>query len=236
LFVLPFLFVQPFRRIIVLSSFRHVGYASPKASSLDTFRWSLTLTGKKFTVKSYFLHLSSSLGNSSSSLSDCGFPCNIIWKSRFPLKVSFFVWQTCQGKILTLDNLQKRGKILVNICFMWKDGLETIGHLLLHCQIARNLRDLAFSCLGLHWLCQVLWDISYRCVKVLFFGRRAKYKFFPAIHNAIFLVIVEGERYEAFNRDEISLEWLKDKWLRTLIALGVGSFLFLLVWSYWFYG
>ena len=51
--------------------------ASPKASSLDTVRWSITST-RKFTVKSYFLHLSSFLSNSSSSLSDCDFTWNII--------------------------------------------------------------------------------------------------------------------------------------------------------------
>lgn len=74
----------------VYRPFAMLDTASSKASSLDMVRWSLTSTGK-FTVKSYFIHLSSYLRNLSSSLSDCNFLWNIIRKSQAPLKVSFFV-------------------------------------------------------------------------------------------------------------------------------------------------
>ena len=52
-----------------------------RASSPDRVRWSLTSVGK-FTVKSYFVRLSSPFGITSSVFSDCGFPWNISWKSR----------------------------------------------------------------------------------------------------------------------------------------------------------
>lgn len=61
-------------------------------SSVDMVRWNLNAIGR-FTVKSYFLHLSSPVGNTSSSYV-CGFLWNIIWKSAAP-----FFCSSC-GKIL----------------------------------------------------------------------------------------------------------------------------------------
>ena len=181
--------------------------ASPKASFLDTVLWSLPSTGK-FTVKSYFLHLSSSVGNSSSSLSDCNFPWNIIWKSQAPLKVSSFVWEACQGKILTFDNLQKRGKILVYRCFIRKNGLETTDHLLLHCPIV------GFSLWLLGLTLVMPSSVSHQLsMWEGFFRRRAKFKVFRAIHHAIFWLLWIGRVFDGM---ESSLERFKDQWLKTI--------------------
>jgi len=49
----------------VIHFFAMLDKASPRASLLDTVRWSLNSTGK-FPVKSYFLHLSFPLDNASS--------------------------------------------------------------------------------------------------------------------------------------------------------------------------
>jgi len=65
-------------------------------------------------LEKYFLHVSLSLGNSSSPLSDGGFPWSIIWKCTARFKVSFFVWEASHGRILTCDNLQKGDKTLAN--------------------------------------------------------------------------------------------------------------------------
>jgi hypothetical protein len=61
-----------------------------------------------FEVKSFFCMLSSLATETST------FPWRGIWKVKVPLRVSFFVWMATLGKILTLDNLHKRGIIVLD--------------------------------------------------------------------------------------------------------------------------
>ena len=55
------------------------------------------------------------------------------------MKVSFFSWEACSRKVLTLDQLQRRGWKLVNRCALCKEEVESIDHILLHCGKARIL-------------------------------------------------------------------------------------------------
>ena len=59
-----------------------------------------------------------------------------MWKSKVPSKVVFFSWTTALGKILTMDNLQKRHIVVIEWCFLCKMCGESVDHLLLHCPIA----------------------------------------------------------------------------------------------------
>jgi hypothetical protein len=60
-------------------------------------------------------------------------------EGKVPLRVSFFVWMATLGKILTLDNLCKRGIIVVGWCCMCKHSGKSVNHLLLHCEVAQAL-------------------------------------------------------------------------------------------------
>ena len=70
------------------------------------------------------------------------FPSRSIWNPIVPPKLSFFTWEAYEGKVLTLDQLKKRGFTLANRCFLCEEEKETIDHMLIHCPTARILWDL----------------------------------------------------------------------------------------------
>ena len=96
----------------------------------DRVLWTETKCGKFF-VKSLYKALEPG--------STISFPLNIIWKSCVHPKVSFFGWEATWGKALTLDQIQKRGWLLVNRCYLGQMHGESIDHILLHCANARTL-------------------------------------------------------------------------------------------------
>ncbi|KAL6350127.1 hypothetical protein AAG906_004065 [Vitis piasezkii] len=67
-------------------------------------------------------------------------PCGGIWRANVPPKVAFFAWGASWGKILTLEQLQRRGYSLANRCFLCLSEVETVDHLLLHCVKTRTLK------------------------------------------------------------------------------------------------
>jgi hypothetical protein len=56
------------------------------------------------------------------------------------------------GKIMTLDKLKKRNVIMVDWCCMCKRSGESIDHLLLHCEVARELWTLIFLLFEVEWI------------------------------------------------------------------------------------
>jgi hypothetical protein len=95
-------------------------------------------------VRSFF-HVLSISGVSS-------FPWKSIWTVKVPPRVSFFVWTITLRKILTLDNLRKRGLIVVGWCCMCKKSEESMDHFLLHCEVARNLWSALFTLFDVTWV------------------------------------------------------------------------------------
>lgn len=54
------------------------------------------------------------------------------------MQVSFVQPEVLEA-ILTIDNLEKRGKILPNQCCMCNKAEELVNHLLLHCEVVYEL-------------------------------------------------------------------------------------------------
>ena len=80
------------------------------------------------------------------------FPHGIVWNSWVPLRISFFAWEATWVKILTLDQLKKRGWKMPNGCYMCKEEEETRVHILLHCPKARILWQLLFALFSVQWV------------------------------------------------------------------------------------
>ncbi|KAF5952789.1 hypothetical protein HYC85_010733 [Camellia sinensis] len=80
------------------------------------------------------------------------FPWKCVWVLGSPSKVAFFVWTALLGHILTLDNLIRRGHILVNWCCMCCGDAESVAHLLLHCPVTYCLWMLVVATFGLAWV------------------------------------------------------------------------------------
>ena len=97
-----------------------------------------------FLVRLFYLPLTSTR--------DLPFPSRLIWNPWVPIKVDFFAWEDSWGKVLTLDQLKKRGRALANRCFFCGEGEETIDHLLLHCSKAKILWDLLLAIFGVIWV------------------------------------------------------------------------------------
>ena len=69
-----------------------------------------------------------------------------------PPRIVVFGWLVLRGRILTMDNLKRRGKILVNACPMCLKDEETIGHLLLRCNNAVKIWNTVINWFGCSWV------------------------------------------------------------------------------------
>ena len=80
------------------------------------------------------------------------FPSANIWSVCVHPKLCFFALEANWGKVLTLDQLQRKGFALANRCFLCQEVEERANHLLLHCAITRVLWDFLFSLFGIPWV------------------------------------------------------------------------------------
>ncbi|RVX02510.1 LINE-1 reverse transcriptase-like [Vitis vinifera] len=153
----------------------------------DKLVWTASRSGA-FSVKSLY----STLEPGGSAM----FPYVGIWSARVPPKVAFFAWEASWGKILTLDQLQRRGYSLANRCFLCLTEAETVDHLLLHCVMTRTLWNLLFSLFGVEWFSLVqLRKLSWGGMERLWgksVKRRGKW---PLMY---ILVSLEGKKFVGF--------------------------------------
>ena len=66
--------------------------------------------------------------------------------------MAFFAWTAARSKILTLDDLRRRGMVVVNRCWLCELDGESVDHLLLHCGVASALWNAFFTWFGLCWV------------------------------------------------------------------------------------
>jgi hypothetical protein len=119
-------------------------YACKMRGDGDDKLWWLPLRKGIFEVKSFYRVLSPSRSSS--------FPWKSIWRSKAPPRVAFFAWMAARGKILTLDNLRRRGMVMVKTGWLCESDGKSVDHLLLHCGAARALWNAFFARFGLCWV------------------------------------------------------------------------------------
>jgi hypothetical protein len=125
----------------VLASFYRCLYACKMRGVRDDKLWWLPSCKEIFKVKSFYRVLPPS-GSSS-------FPWKSIWRSKAPPRVMFFAWTAARGKIFSLDNIRRRGMVVVNRYWLCESDRESVDHLLLHCGAARALWNAFLAQFGL---------------------------------------------------------------------------------------
>ena len=82
----------------------------------------------------------------------------------FLLKSVFFAWEAWWGKVLTSDQLKKRGLSLTSRCPFCGEAEEVMDHLFIHYPMIWQLWTTLFFAHGGGWVCPLL-------VKDLILGR-----------------------------------------------------------------
>jgi hypothetical protein len=106
----------------------------PSKEGTDVLRWGHSTSGI-FSVKEAY-HLQ---GNPLNQIPDPIW--SKIWQPFLWPKVSFFLWLTAQNRILTWDNLRKRGFTGPSRCTLCQHNEETMEHLLNTCHYSHQIWD-----------------------------------------------------------------------------------------------
>ena len=65
-----------------------------------------------------------------------------LWAGSLPRKICCFIWLALQNKILTWDNLQKRGWTGPGVCALCYKVADCVQHLFFHCVVWKNVISL----------------------------------------------------------------------------------------------
>ena len=150
--------------------------------------------------------------------------------------MAFFTWEASWGKVLTLDQLQKRRYFLANRCFLCLFEVETVDHLLLHCAKTRVLWNLLFFLFGVSWILSYLVKETLLGWHGSFVGKAHK-KAWQAAPLYIFWTVWNERNLLAFGNEELSLQIFKNSfvcnlwfWVRVSIDLSPFSFVSFINW------
>ena len=73
-----------------------------------------------------------------------------LWACPLPRKIGCFIWLVLNNKILTWDNLQRKGKIGPGICSLCFANIETVNHISINCSIWKSVWGVVCEQLQLH--------------------------------------------------------------------------------------
>jgi hypothetical protein len=71
-----------------------------------------------------------------------------VWKLKIPPRIQVFLWLFSQNKVMTRDNLRRRGMPKPLECSLCKE-IESVKHLFFECLVSELLWDLVFEVFGI---------------------------------------------------------------------------------------
>ena len=144
--------------------------------------------------------------------------------------MAFFSWTAALGKILAIDNLCKRGLILVDWCCLCRESGESPDHILLHCKVALELWDLVFVLFGVQWVMpRTVLDLlsSWQGPS----GSRRTTMVWRVVPHCVFWCVWRERNARHFEDTETSIPELKSsffqllfEWVKGLGILSISSF------------
>ncbi|XP_078150204.1 uncharacterized protein LOC144545511 [Carex rostrata] len=111
-----------------------------EADTRDDIRWRWHTTGR-FTVKSAYIALTNRPLIRNHRYTICRLPA--------PPRMRVFGWLMILNRLLTIDNLVRRGWSLVNRCVLCKNCEETVSHLFNECTLSIHVYGLVVNLLGI---------------------------------------------------------------------------------------
>ena len=135
-----------------------------------------------------------------------------IWKSCVKSKVSFFAWETSWGKVLTFNQVKKRGQVLANRCYFCQAEKKSIDHLLLHYGKTRALWEMFFTLFGVSWVFLSSVKETLLGWNGFFMGKRHKIVW-KAGPLCIFWTIWKTRNRISFEDEVLSIQRLKTSFL-----------------------
>lgn len=102
----------------------------------DGIHWRWSKNGL-FTVKSAYMALK--------NMPRIASEVHNIWKIKASPRIIVFGWLVCKNRILTLDNLTRRGWQIVNRCILCKRHAESVRHLFCECPFSLALYNIAIQ-------------------------------------------------------------------------------------------
>ena len=70
----------------------------------------------------------------------------------WPPQLTYIFWILLKDKILTMDNLLKRGFNIVNRCYLCKNDAKSINHMTMHCSHTNRLWERVCGLLNIAWV------------------------------------------------------------------------------------
>ena len=132
-----------------------------------------------------------------------------------PMRVSLFAWEASWNRILTCDQLKRRGWNLPNRCYLCKQEEETNDHLFLVCIKVRMLWNVIFALFGVHWVLHSSMKGNLLGWHGSFVGKRRE-KAWKAAHLCLMWTLWKERNVRAFNDVERSDQAIKYSFLYNL--------------------